>query len=200
MRETFTTSYSRSPQKWPIKKEQRSSFWVSLKVHWNVKVDASKSHNRCREMAALATVIDKRWVGSESHVQEPAVDSLLRHARLTGLPTKAWKTKGGERQYKLRLRGLDEIWRDFVEYFKLITLQKISSRQQRNHCNRENRPKERNFFRTLSKKGDKCLFSFTVVLEWQRKVILKKYYKASERPASMPNLQYTGSVGDPATK
>ena len=50
-----------------------------------------------------------------------------------------------ERQYKLRLRGLDEIWRDFVEYFKLITLQKISSWQQRNHGNRKNRPKEINF-------------------------------------------------------
>ena len=116
-------------------------------------------------MAALATVIDKRWVGSESHGQEPAVDSLLRHARLTGLPSKAWKTKRGERQYKLRLRGLDEIWRDFVEYFKLITLQKISSRQQRNHCSRENRPKERNFFRTLSKKGDKMSF-FPSLLFW----------------------------------
>ena len=116
-------------------------------------------------MAALATVIDKRWVGSESHSQEPAVDSLLRHARLTGLPTKAWKTKRGERQYNLRLRGLDEIWRDFVEYFKLITLQKISSWQQRNHSNRENRPKERNFFRTLSKKGNKMSF-FPSLLFW----------------------------------
>ena len=112
----------------------------------------------------------------------------------------AWKTKREERQYKLRLRGLDEIWRDFVEYFKLINLQKISSWQQRNHSKRENRPKERNLFRTLNKKGDKMsFFSFTIVLEWQRKVIWNKYYK-SELPASMPNLQYTGSVGDPATK
>ena len=77
----------------------------------------------------------------------------------------AWKTKREERQYKLRLRGLDEIWRDFVEYFKLINLQKISSWQQRNHSNRENRPKERNFFRTLSKKGDKMYF-FPSLLFW----------------------------------
>ena len=41
----------------------RKSEPVSLKVlHWNVKVDASKSHNRRREMAALAAVLDKRWV------------------------------------------------------------------------------------------------------------------------------------------
>ena len=59
----LTPSYSRSPEKWTIKKERWSSFWVCLKVlHWNVKVDASKSHNRCREMAALAAVLDKRWV------------------------------------------------------------------------------------------------------------------------------------------
>ena len=46
-----------------MKEEQCSSFWVSLKVlHWNVKVDASKSHNRCREMAAMAAVLDKSWV------------------------------------------------------------------------------------------------------------------------------------------
>ena len=77
----------------------------------------------------------------------------------------AWKTKREERQYKLRLRGLDEIWRDFVEYFKLINLQKISLWQQRNHSNRENRPKERNFFRTLSKKGDKMSF-FPSLLFW----------------------------------
>ena len=77
----------------------------------------------------------------------------------------AWKTKREERQYKLRLKGLDEIWRDFVEYFKLINLQKISSWQQRNHSNRENRPKERNFFRTLSKKGDKMSF-FPSLLFW----------------------------------
>ena len=148
-----------------MKEEQCSSFWVSLKVlHWNVKVDASKSNNRCREMAALAAVLDKRWVVYESHGQEPAVDSLLRHARLMGLPTKAWTTKREERQCRLRLRGLDEIWRDFVEYFKLITLQKISSWKQRNHSNRENWPKERNFSRTLSKKGDKMsFFSFTIV-------------------------------------
>ena len=82
-----------------------------------------------------------------------------------GLPTKAWTTKREERQCRLRLRGLDEIWRDFVEYFKLITLQKISSWQQRNHWNRENRPKERNFFRTLSKKGDKMSF-FPSLLFW----------------------------------
>ena len=41
----------------------RKSEPVSLEVlHWNVKVDASKSHNRRREMAALAAVLDKRWV------------------------------------------------------------------------------------------------------------------------------------------
>ena len=84
-----------------------------------------------------------------------------------GLPTKAWKTKREERQYKLRLRGLDEIWRDFVEYFKLIILQKISSWQQRNrnHSSGENRPKKRNFIRILSKKGDKMSF-FPALLFW----------------------------------
>ena len=45
------------------KSEQCSFFWVSFKtLHWNVKVDAFKSHNRCREMAVLAAVLDKRWV------------------------------------------------------------------------------------------------------------------------------------------
>ena len=125
-------------------------------------------------MAALAAVLDKRWVALESHGQEPAVDSLLRHARLTGLPTKAWKTKREERQYKLRLRGLDEIWRDFVEYFKLIILQKISSWQQRNHSSGENRPKERNFFRTLSKKGDKMSFSLHYCFGMAKKSHLKQ--------------------------
>ena len=116
-------------------------------------------------MAALAAELDKRWVALESHGQEPAVDSLLRHAPLTGLPTWTWKTKREERRYKLRLRCLDEIWRDFVEYFKLITLQKVSSWQQRNHSNRENIPKERNFFRALNKKGDKMSF-FPSLLFW----------------------------------
>ena len=59
-------------------------------------------------------------------------------------------------------RGLDE---GLCRVFKLITLQKISSWQQRNHSNRENRPKERNFFRTLSKKGDKMSF-FPSLLFW----------------------------------
>ena len=77
----------------------------------------------------------------------------------------AWKTKREEWQYKLRLKGLEENWRDFVEYFKLIILQKISSWQQRNHSNRENRPKERNLFRTLSKKEDKMSF-FPSLLFW----------------------------------
>ena len=66
--------------------------------------------------------------------------------------------------------------------------------------NRENRPKERNFFRTLSKKGDKICF-FPSLLFWNgNEKSFNKYYKASERPALMPNLQYTGSVGGPATK
>ena len=98
------------------------------------------------------------------------VDSLLRHARLTGLPTKAWKAKREERKYRLRLRGLDEIWRDFVE---LITLQKISSWKQKNHSNRENRPKERNFSPTLSKKGDKMFF----FLHYCEKVFVKSHLK-----------------------
>ena len=101
------------------------------------------------------------------------VDSLLRHARLTGLPTKAWKAKREERQNRLRLRGLDEIWRDFVEYFKLITLQKISSWKQKNHSNRENRPKERIFFPTWVRRETKCLF----FLHYCEKVFVKSHLK-----------------------
>ena len=53
----FTLNYGRSPAKRTINSEQCSSFWVSLKVlHYDVKVDASKSHNRSRETAALAAV------------------------------------------------------------------------------------------------------------------------------------------------
>ena len=110
--------------------------------------------------------VGESWPGTR-------VDSLLKHARLTGLPTKAWKAKGEERQYRLRLRGLDEIWRDFVEYFMLITLQKISSWKERNHSNRENRPKGGNFTRTLSKKGEKCLY----FLHYCEKVFVKSHLK-----------------------
>ena len=34
--------------------------------------------------------------------------------RLKGIPNNAWKTKRETRQYKLRLIGLDEIWKEFV--------------------------------------------------------------------------------------
>ena len=35
-----------------------------------------KSHNRRREMAALAAVLDKRWVAQESHGQEPELTAF----------------------------------------------------------------------------------------------------------------------------
>ena len=52
-------------------------------LNWNAKVDASKSDSRCRDVATLASVFDERWVAQQCHSQEPAVDSLVRHARHT---------------------------------------------------------------------------------------------------------------------
>ena len=81
--QTIADLRQREPQS-----EQYSSCWVSLKVlHRNVKLIASKSYNKRRQMAALAAELDKKWVALESHGQEPAVDSLFRHARLTVLQT-----------------------------------------------------------------------------------------------------------------